>query len=247
MKQSLLILSPFLLGMAIIRGFAGDTVASDDCNPALFSKSQTLIMRLMSNEVFRATFSNEIESLHPMESAVVQEAHQGEVSDLLASRLVRFATWLPDHRTSSERPTAFAKSSPQMLLKMPPPLSNRFSDDELSANAETNAMRRLILLYWLHSHYSEMDDEVQKQWMFACDRIWIHPPYYPDGGRTRAAIRRKEDGISSERALFEWFAENDFSCKEVRIEALSRLSNLESAPVAHDDSSEETTVKGPEM
>ena len=111
-------------------------------------------------------------------------------------------------------------------MNVPPHLSDRCSDAELAANAETNAARRAMLLACLQSNCGNMEDGVQAAWLDACERIWICPPYYPDGGTKRASIRRGEDGIPSSEALLEWFAENESFCESVRSQARTRLEHI---------------------
>ena len=178
------------------------------------------------NGAFMISVSNDFERLRPLELDMVDETLGPERTDGLASRLVRFATWLPDHRFGPRRPPALERRNSRRISNLPPPLSDRYSDAELAANADTNAARRAMLLDCLRSNFANMEDGVQTAWMDACDRIWIHPPYYPDGGAKRAAIRREEDGIPSAEALLAWFAENETSCESVRAEAKARLAVL---------------------
>lgn len=212
---------------AVTMGAANESTSeSDSGTRPFFADSERLMLAKSMDDKLMVSISNDFERLHPLELDWIDEALGPERTDGLASRLVRFAKWLPDHRFVPRRPPALEKSEQLRILNHPPHLSDRYSDVELAANAETNAARRAMLLACLQANYGNMEDGVQAAWLDACERIWIRPPYYPDGGTKRAAIRREEDGISSAEVLLEWFAENENFCESVRADAKMRLDKL---------------------
>lgn len=157
--------------------------------------------------------------------------HHATVPDGLSSRIVRFATSPRGFRPGPRRPPSLEKRRPSSPIGLP--VSSRLvSDEELADHARQNADKRKLLLQFLQNHAGEMDPVVQDEWFSAFVRIWILPPYYPDGGCRRAAIRREEDGIPSAEAILEWFAENEAFCESVRADAKARLESLKkkSAP-----------------
>ena len=220
------------------------TSESDSGTRPFFADSERLTLAKSMDDKLMVSISNDFERLHPLELDWIDEALGPERTDGLASRLVVFATWLPDHRFGPRRPPVLEKSERRRILNVPPHLSDRCSDAELAANAETNAARRAMLLACLQSNCGNMEDGVQAAWLDACERIWICPPYYPDGGTKRASIRREEDGIPSSEALLEWFAENESFCESVRSQARTRLERMKVPPPAADPGAEPGSAEG---
>ena len=176
-------------------------------------------------------------SLSATNPIVVSSMSGHPVSDprTLASRLVAFVTDRPDHRVIAGRPAFLVqRRGPQKYRRSSSP-TDGLTDEELRDGALENARRRRLLFSFLSANANKMDAEVQREWFFAFVRIWILPPYYPDGGYRRAAIRREEDGISSAEALLEWFAENESFCESVRTDAKARLESLEKNPAPKPD------------
>ena len=199
----------FFIFSLVAVGTTNETaLGSDSGARPFFADSEKRMPAKSVDEKLMIAVSNDFERIHPLELDWIDGTLGPGRTDGLASRLVVFATWLPDHRFGPRRPPVLEKS------------------EQLAANAETNAARRAMLLACLQSNCGNMEDGVQAAWLDACERIWICPPYYPDGGTKRASIRREEDGIPSSEALLEWFAENESFCESVRSQARTRLEHI---------------------